>query len=67
MKRTFSTMFVVIVVAASAVSTASARHWDGDDGPVVTQQPTVQQHAPAKHHKKVAKKVSQSPYYHGPH
>ena len=72
MKRMFSTLLVIAVVALSAVSVASARHWDGDEGPAVTQQ-FSQQLAPAKHHKKAsAKKLDKNPYaapnvYLGPH
>jgi ABC-type uncharacterized transport system substrate-binding protein len=65
MKRMLSTFVVIAVLALSAVSVASARHWDGDDEIAVQQ--TTQQNAPAKHHKGTAKKLKQAGYYRGPH
>ncbi len=71
MKRMLSTLVVIAVVALSAVSVASARHWDGNvetDVQATTMQQSTQQHAPAKHHKQSAvKKVKSTGYYRGPH
>ena len=71
MKRMLSTFLVIAVIALSVVSVASARHWEGDDGPAVVQQFTQLQ--PAKHHKQTStKRIDKNPYaapsvYRGPH
>jgi hypothetical protein len=59
MKRMFSTLVVIVVVALSAVSVASAREW-------YLPIPQAKQTAPAKHLKKISK-TNYLAYYRGPH